>query len=75
MPRSSLWFISAPDEMLFESWGISMHRLALIGMVMRRVGPHGSGTVNLNSTKFLDFARSNGLQVAGSWFQRPQAHR
>ena len=25
------------------------------------VGPHGSGTVNLNSTKFLDFARSHGL--------------
>ena len=24
------------------------------------VGPHGSGTVNLNSTKFLDFARSLG---------------
>ena len=39
------------------------------------VGPHGSGTVNLNSTKFLHFARSHGLRVAGSWFQRPQAHR
>ena len=39
------------------------------------VGPHGSGTVNLNSTKFLDFARSHGLRVAGSWLQRPQAHR
>ena len=39
------------------------------------VGPHGSGTVNLNSTKFLDFARGHGLRVAGSWFQRPQAHR
>jgi len=39
------------------------------------VGPHGSGTVNLNSTKFLDFARSHGLWVAGSWFQHPQAHR
>ena len=38
------------------------------------VGPHGSGTVNQNSTKFLDFARSHGLRVAGSWFQRPQAH-
>ena len=34
------------------------------------VGPHWSGTVNLNSTKFLDFARSPGLRVAGSWFQR-----
>ena len=28
-----------------------------------------------NSTKFLDFARSFGLRVAGSWFQHPQAHR
>ena len=25
------------------------------------VGPHGSGTVNQNSTKFLDFTRSHGL--------------
>ena len=39
------------------------------------VGPHGSGTVNQNSTKFLDFSRSHGLMVAGSWFQCPQAHR
>ena len=41
------------------------------------IGPHGSGTVNLNSTKFLDFTRSHRLRVAGagSWFQRPQAHR
>ena len=38
------------------------------------VGPHGSGTMNQNSIKFLDFARSRGLRVAGSWFQRPQAH-
>ena len=54
---------------------ISMHRLELIGMGMRRVGPHGSGTVNLNCTKFLDFASSHGLRGAGSWFQHPQAHR
>ena len=39
------------------------------------VGPHVSGTVNLNSTKFLDFARSHGRRVAGSWFQRTQGHR
>ena len=39
------------------------------------IDPHGSGTVKRNSTKFLDFARSHGLRVAGSWFQRPQAHR
>ena len=38
------------------------------------VGPHGSGTVNLNSTKFLDVARSQELRVAGSWFQCPQTH-
>ena len=30
------------------------------------VGPHGFGTVNHNSTKFLDFARSHGLRVAGT---------
>ena len=39
------------------------------------VGPHGSGSMNQYSTKFLNFARSHGLMVAGSWFQRPQAHR
>ena len=39
------------------------------------VGPHGSGNRILNSTKFLDFARSHGLRVTSSWFQRPQAHR
>ena len=38
------------------------------------VGPHGSGTVKQNSTKFLDFSRSHGLWVASSWFQLPQAH-
>jgi len=39
------------------------------------VGPHGSGTVNQNGNKFLDFGRSHGLRVAGLWFQSPQAHR
>ena len=38
------------------------------------VGPHGSGTVKQNSNNFLDFARSHGFRVAGSWFQCPQAH-
>ena len=38
------------------------------------VGPHGSGTVNQNCTKFLDFARSYGLRVAGSWFQHPRVY-
>ena len=37
VPRSSLWLLSAPGEILFSSWEISMHRLELIGMVMRRV--------------------------------------
>ena len=37
-------------------------------------GPHGSGTVNQNSTKFLDVARSRGLGVAGSWYQHRQTH-
>ena len=31
-------------------------------------GLHGSGTVNQKSTKFLDFSRSRGLEVASSWF-------
>ena len=31
--------------------------------------------MNQNSIRFLDFARSRGLRVAGSWFQHPQAHR
>ena len=76
MPRSSLWLISAPDEIHFESRGISMLRLELIGMFYEtRVGPHRSGTVNQNSNKFLDFAISHGLGVAGSWFQCLQAHR
>ena len=44
-------------------------------MVMRRVSRFGSGTVNQNSSKVLDFARSHGLRVVGSWFQRPQAYR
>ena len=39
------------------------------------VCPHGFGIANQNSTKFLDFERSHGLRVAGSWFQRPEAHR
>ena len=52
-----------------------MHQLELIGMVLKCVGPHGSGTGKQISTKFLDFARSHGLREAGSWFQPPQAHR
>ena len=40
----------------------------------RCVCPHGSGSVNQNSTNILDFARSHGLRVAGSWFQLPQTH-
>ena len=75
MACTSLWLISAPGEMLFSSWGISVYRLELIGMVLRHVGPHGSGTVNQNITKFLGFARSHEFRVAGSQFQHPQAHR
>ena len=53
-----------------------MQRQELIGMVMRHMLVlHGSGTVNQNSTTFLEFARSQELREAGSWFQRPQAHR
>ena len=38
-------------------------------------GSHGSGTVNQNSTKFLDFVIIRGLRVAGSWFQSTEPHR
>ena len=34
--------------------------------------PNGSGTVNQNISKFLEFARSHGLRVEeSSWFQHP----
>ena len=33
------------------------------------IGTYGHGTAHQNNTKFLDFARSCGLRVAGSWFQ------
>ena len=39
------------------------------------VGPHGSGTRNVNSSLFLDFARSRRLRIAGSWYQRRDLHR
>ena len=39
------------------------------------VGPHGSSTRNINSSLFLNFARSRRLRIAGSWFQRPELHR
>ncbi len=39
------------------------------------VGPFGSGTLNENGVMFLDFARSQGFRVAGSWYQRPELHR
>ena len=48
MPRSSLWFISASVEILFQSWGISMHQLELIGIVMRHVLVPMDRTVNQN---------------------------
>jgi len=55
-----------------------MHRLARDGYdrdgYETCVGPHGSGTKNQNSTKFLDFTRCHGLRVAHSWCQRPQPH-
>ena len=78
MSCSSLWLISAPGPRrnTLPVWGDFN---ALTGTdrdgYETCVGPHGSGTVNQNSTKFLDFARSHGLRVARSWFQRPQAHR
>ena len=75
MPRSSLWLISAPGEIHFWSWAdFNASNGTDQDDYETCVGPNGSGTVNQNSNKFLDFARSHGLRVAGSWFQRPQAH-
>ena len=31
--------------------------------------------MNQNNIVFLDFTKRRGLRVAGSWIQRPQAHR
>lgn len=39
------------------------------------VGPHGSGTRNINSSFLLNFAKSRRLRVGGSWFQRSNPHR
>ena len=41
------------------------------------VGPHGSGadTSSENSLLLRDFARSQRLRIAGSWYQRPDLHR
>ena len=73
MPRSSLWLIRRDTLIVLGDFN------AFTGTdkdgYETCVGPLGSGTVNQNSTKFLDFARSHGLRVAGSWFQRPQALR
>ena len=35
------------------------------------VGPHGSGTRNINSSLLLNFAKSRRLRIAGSFYQRP----
>ena len=39
------------------------------------VGPHGFGTRNENSQFLLDFAKSRGLWIGGSWFQRSISRR
>ena len=41
------------------------------------VGPHGSGTDtgSGNSLLLRDFARSQRMRIAGSWYQRPDLHR
>lgn len=39
------------------------------------VGPHGSGTRNVNSSLFLNFAKSRRLRIGGSWFQRRDPRR
>ena len=39
------------------------------------VGPHGSGTRNVNSSLLLNFAKSRRLRIGGSWFQRRDPRR
>ena len=39
------------------------------------VGPHGSGARDESSLFMLDFAKSRGLRIAGSWFQRSDPRR
>ena len=39
------------------------------------LGPFGSGSRGENGSLLLDFARSWGLRLTGSWFQRRELHR
>ena len=39
------------------------------------VGPHGSGTRNVNSSFLLNFAKSRRLRIGGAWFQRREPRR
>ena len=66
MPRSSLWLISAPAGYSSSLGDFNASTGTDRDGYETCVGPHGPGTVNLNRTKFLDFARSHGLRVTGS---------
>ena len=67
MLHASLWLISAPRRDTFLVLGDFNASLGTDRDGYETyVGPHGSGTVNQNSTRFVDFARSCGLKVAGS---------
>ena len=68
MPRPSLWLISAPARYSSSLGDFNASTGTDWDGYETCVGPHWSGTVNQNSTKFLDFARGHGLWVAGSWF-------
>ena len=65
MPRSSLSLVGAPGEILFSSWGISMHRLELIGMVMRHVLVPMGLELNQNSSLTLQEVMDLGWLVHG----------
>ncbi|KAG2458176.1 ZP3 protein, partial [Polypterus senegalus] len=39
------------------------------------LSPHGSGDRGESGSMFLDFAKGQGLRIAGFWFQRPEPHR
>ena len=75
MLRSSLWSIVAPGEILCVLGDFNASTVTDRDGYETCVGSHASGTVNQNSTTFLDLERSCGLWVAGSWFQWTQAHR
>ncbi|KAG2463303.1 CFDP2 protein, partial [Polypterus senegalus] len=38
------------------------------------LGPHGFGDRGESGSMFLDFAKGQGLRIAGSWYHHPESH-